>query len=198
MRVSILGQEFHFENKESINMDIVEFIQGKIDNSNLLFSHLRIDGIEVFESFQAYLSSQSTVVNNIEVIMTSPNELVYETLTSAIQYIEGSLAEVKVLADSFYQSTSNNDIWGKLQYVVEGIQWFQETSSFIKQQKVRADIKDFASEFLDFSKEAKVLMEAVQQEDKILIGDILQYEIKPRFEEILRGLPDLVKNEVVS
>lgn len=197
MRVSILGQEFHFEDKKSFNTNIIEFIQGKIDNSDLLFSHLRIDGIEVFESFQVYLSSQLTGINHIEVIMNSPDELVYETLTSAIQYIEGALPEIKVLSDSFYKSTAS-DVWGSLQYVVEGIQWFQETSNFIKQQKVRTDLINFATDLLDFSKEIIVLMEAVEQQDKILIGDILQYEIIPRFEEILSKLPDVVKNEVVS
>lgn len=197
MRVTLLDQEYLIENNGGSNTEAIALIRDLITSSSLLYSHLVVDGIEIFDDFEGFLSQFIGTISHIEIKVVTPTQLVGDILTSANQYVNGVIPELRKLSDEYYLGVSEN-IWEKLEDVVEAIQWFQETSVFIQSylnedQKQRLNIALF-----DFSREIEVLMDAVQQLDTILIGDILQFEILLRFEQISATLPEIMQNEVVD
>ncbi|WP_411502693.1 hypothetical protein [Brevibacillus centrosporus] len=196
MRLTILNQEFSLDSQKISAIDTIELIREKTKNSTLIFSHLRIDGVDVFHEHIEYLTANLAEIVHIEVIMVKVEELITDMLESAHQYVQGAIPAIKALSDEFYKSGSDQ-VWVKLEQLVEGIQFCQETSQFIKQQNAKESHSQYEV-LLDFTNEVEVLMEAVQQQDAILIGDILQYEILPKFEQVSAGLPQINANEVVS
>lgn len=195
MRVTILDQEFLLDMNNISVIDAIELIRQKANNSELIFSHLRIDGVDVFNEHFEYLSANLAEITHVEVMMMKVEELITDMLESVHQYVQGAIPAIRVLSDEFYQGASDK-VWVKLEQLVEGIQYCQETSLFIKQQNLKEFHTQYAA-LLDFTNEIEVLMEAVQQQDATLLGDILQYEIQPKFEQIAAGLPQIVTNEVV-
>lgn len=196
MRITILDQEFNFENKEGTLLSIVELIEQKIKESNLIYSHLIIDGSDLFVEYQEYFSDPKTDIHHVEVKLVTPESLINDMLLSAVQYTKKASPEVKALSDEFYQGATS-ELWSKLEQLVEAIQWFQQTAKFIEVQKMKEEDIAVAIQALDFSKELESLMEAVQNQDSLLLGDILQYEILPRFEQMAAVLPQVVQKEVV-
>ncbi|MDC0761731.1 hypothetical protein POF51_13575 [Brevibacillus sp. AG] len=197
MRLSIIDEEYIFENTSSAMMQLLEVISAKTNENDLLVSHLTVNGVEVFSDFESYLNENLSDVETVVVYTTNSSKLVNEIMLSTEEYVNRAIPQVKSLSEQFYQGATN-DSWLAFGEMLEGLQWFQQTSLFIQNQAFQPELLNFAAETLDFTDELRSLEEAVEQQDVVLIGDIILYEILPQFEEISAKIGEINSNEVLD
>lgn len=197
MRLSIIDEEYIFENTSSAMMQLLEVINAKTNENDLLVTHLTVNGVEVFSDFESYLNENLSDVETVVVYTTNSSKLVNEIMLSTEEYVNRAIPQVKSLSEQFYQGATN-DSWLAFGEMLEGLQWFQQTSLFIQNQAFQPELLNFAAETLDFTDELRSLGEAVEQQDVVLIGDIILYEILPQFEEISAKIGEINSNEVLD
>ncbi|WP_409176039.1 hypothetical protein [Brevibacillus fortis] len=197
MRLSILDEEYIFENTSSAMMQLLQVISAKIKDNDLLVSHLTVNGVEVFSDFESYLNENLSDVETVVVYTTNSSKLVNEIMLSTEEYVNRAIPQVKSLSEQFYQGATT-DTWLAFGEMLEGLQWFQQTSLFIQNQALQPELLNFAAEALDFTDELRSLEEAVEQQDVVLIGDIILYEILPKFEGISANIGEINSNEVLD
>lgn len=128
--------------------------------------------------------------------------LIQETLGSTYDYIKNAIEELNVLADEFYQMPDEKT-WIKLTSLFEGIQWIIKTLAQIDSvknlEKIINDYKiwnEYVQSVTELNQIIPEIEKAMIDQDKILIGDILLYEVKPVFEKMLERLRFLIPAKV--
>lgn len=127
--------------------------------------------------------------------------LIQETLGSTYDYIKNAIEELNVLADEFYQMPDEKT-WIKLISLFEGIQWIIKTLAQIDSvknlEKIINDYKiwnEYVQSVTELNQVIPEMEKAMINQDKVLIGDILLYEVKPVFEKMLNNLRFLISGK---
>lgn len=189
MRVIINNEIVEFENiKENVEK-IVESINNSLTERELVLSHLVIDGNNIDEEYYQYLTDNVLTIQEIIVVVRTPETIVNETLNSAYEYIANAALVIKPLTEAFYQSPKQ-DSWNSLANLFEGIQWIIETvnriDDFENLKNIVIDYKiwnEYVQTIGGLSAVILELEEAMVNQDQVLIGDLLQYEVLPIFEK---------------
>ncbi len=191
-RVELIFQQ------QTIKFDIKPTTENIIEKINELlskdyyFSHFIADGIEVFNSHEEYLNQNINDIERIEIIAKTVKEFVNDILLSAEAYLNRASPELGTLSEEFYDN-AKADAWSRFSQLLEGLQWLTDMLSSIGDCSVKPLNW---GEFVQISNEMqgilKNLEEALQNEDHVLIGDLIQYEIIENFnalrEEIQKSI----------
>lgn len=197
MKLLISGQEFYFESRVDNVQSIIQKILDEVDIKGMIFSHIVADGEEVYEDVEEFLIEQIQTIDYIEVKLVTIVELVLGILESTQGYIKRALPEMYEVFEECYQQPSEST-WTKLGQLIEGIQWLQQTATFLEKEKAKLTDLSIDKDLLSFSNEIVVLGEAVENQDFILIGDIIQYELIPKFEQISDHIQTMNSYEVTK
>ncbi|WP_126428733.1 hypothetical protein [Brevibacillus marinus] len=195
MHVNINGQEFFFENTTQSIQQLSEQINATLSQTGLLYSHMVVNGVAVYDDPEAYIKENLKTLERIQVILVSSEQLLRDVLQTALDYVKRALPQLSRLVDEFYHVPAE-DTWNALGQLVEGLQWFQQTETFIAGMGSSPEWANEVKELFRFSDVLTQLEEAVAQEDATMIADIIQYEVMQRFETMEKVLPDVVANEV--
>lgn len=195
MKLLLLDETYTYNNdEESIDKMFGEILE-KISETDLQFSHLVIDGEEVYENYGEYILERLNEVDTVEVVLKTVKELINETLLSTESYIKRAIPEIETIVDEFYQNPSQQT-WEKLKQLIEGIQWIAQVILSIDQfEEKLANWEDYLTNLATLQNELPNLLEALQNQDTVLIGDIIQYEILPIFETLQKIVTDTIDNE---
>lgn len=175
MKIIAAGKEYYLDELiENPVEKILSIIEHVAKEQALVFTGIKVDGEEVYDHIEEVLLNNINEIQVIECILVTEEQLYFETLSSLLSYAKRSLIALPILADEMYEASISTTSWGKLVDFIEGLQWIQTTAVYY--EKYRST--------LDFSKELENLNLAVLQKDNILIGDIIQYEVIPRYQEI--------------
>lgn len=184
MQVTVLNETNNFDNKSGVFEQVQTFINNALENSDVYFSHMIIDGVEVYHDFEFYIEDHLSQIENIHVEVRTASEFIQNIVESIQQYVERAFPEIKQLADSFYQSSQSGS-WDKLHDLFEAIQWIHESILSIDREKARPSNWDkFLIIASSFETIFPNMLEALEARDTILIADILTYEITPLFQDI--------------
>lgn len=188
MRIIINNEIVEFENKEENVEKIVESINQRLKEKELDFSHLVIDGNYIDEEFYQYLTDNVQTIQEVVVVVKTPELIVNETLDSAYNYMANAVLLIKPLAEAFYQHPKL-DSWNSLANLFEGIQWIMETVNRIDNFENLKNIvinyqiwNEYVQTIKGLSAVIILLEDAMVNQDRVLIGDLLQYEILAIFE----------------
>lgn len=192
MRFVIQNQEYFFENKEQAVAQIQQLIEQTLSESQMLFSHMTVNGTEVYQDPFPFLKENLDAIDHVVVHLVTAEEYLEDVCRSAYEYASRAIPQVSSLSDEFYTSPDETS-WNKLSQLAEALQWFQQMESFLGGKHAYPQWIDRVRENLSFSEVLRQLDEAVQAQDLTLIGDILQYEVVPRFERLERAVADLFK-----
>lgn len=164
-------------------------------NDTYYFSHLVADSVDIYEDPEQYLDGDLKNINKLEVIARTAGEFTNDILLSAAAYLTGANQELEKLSESFYKNPSN-ETWQNFGDMLEGMQWLNQIVLSIDQMKEKPQNWD---EFLKLAAtlevELKNMEEAVENQDFILIGDIIQYEIMPLYGELEKEIQTTIDNE---
>ncbi|MDR5659777.1 hypothetical protein RH915_09735 [Serpentinicella sp. ANB-PHB4] len=198
MKVYILDQTLECENSKNQIEEIFKEINEKISNNNVLFSHLIIDGSEVYGEFDNYILENINQIKEIKVVTKTLKEVAQETLLSTLDYIERANPEIEALSNEFYKTPEINT-WKKLTELIEGINWIMSTFTYIDSNPNLKNIVISYENWNLYAKDIYSLKELIVEFEEIMengdlvsLADILSYEIVPLFNSMKDKLETLV------
>lgn len=192
MQLNIINNNFEFINELSSIDLIFNIISERLEGTEFYFSHLIIDGVELYTDFDSYIAEYIEHIQEIKVEVLTIKQFLNEVLVSAEEYILRALPEVEILVNEFYQNPVSQS-WEKIQQLLEGLQWLNQIIMTIDQGEQKP--KNW-NQYLEYSAklgvELKNLEEGMLNQDNILIADIIQYEILP----LMSNLKEEVTNTI--
>jgi hypothetical protein len=193
--------ELIFKN-ETVQFDkqvSVEEIIEKIDKllaNRYYYSHLIVDGEEIYENLESYLLESLGSISTIEVAVKTVREFINEVLLMASNYLTDGIPKMTVLANQFYQNPSA-DNWLDFSSMLEGMQWLNQTIDLIDKAKERpGNWNECIQLAVQLQLELKNLEEAIENTDHVLIADIIQYELLPIYEALQTEFNTTIDTEV--
>lgn len=202
MKLHILDKILEYENKIDVFYNMVDEISNTVKKSNLVFSHLIIDGVEIYNDFYDYFLDNIKNIEEIIVVTKTIRETSREIIMSTIDYIERAIPEIEKLSNEFYK-TPSADSWNKLMDLLEGFKWIMDTFVAID---TNGQLKDIVGNYEEWNLYAKDIYslkelltefeEILQNNDFVSTGDILSYEIIPLLEGMKKKLEKVVLEEV--
>lgn len=176
--------------QQTLKFDIKPTTENIIEKINELlskeyyFSHYIADGIEVLKSHEDYLNQNINEIERIEIIAKTVKEFVNDILLSAEDYINRATPELGTLAEEFYNN-AKADSWSRFSQLLEGLQWLTDMLSSIEDCTVKPlNWGGYARISNEMQGILKNLEKALQNEDHVLIGDLIQYEIIENFKAL--------------
>lgn len=195
MKLLLLNETYTYNNDKESLEKMFSDIMDKINGSNYHFSHLVIDGEEIYENYGEYILERLNDVKTVEVVTKTVKELIMDTLLSTESYLKRAIPEVQILADEFYQNPTHQT-WEKLQQLIEGVQWIAQMILTIDQLEEKlSNWDDYLTNLATLQNELPNLLEAMENQDALLIGDIIQYEFLPIFESLQKIVTETIDNE---
>jgi hypothetical protein len=187
--------------EQTIKMDKTPTAQELIKKINALlekgyyFSHFIVDGIEVYEEHERYLNNNEGQIKRLVIVAKTVMEFVNDLLLSTEEYIERAIPELTVLYDEFYDNPKS-ETWERLDQLLGGLQWLDEMLLLIgKSGAVPSNWVAYMTLSATMQKEIRNLSIAIENNDYILIGDIIQYELVPNFESLNTEVKQTIDNE---
>lgn len=201
MKFYILDKTLECKNDSKELDNMLKKIDKIVADSNLIFSHLDIDGNEVYDDYYGYLLAHMDEIKEVKVIVKTPFEIAKDTLVSTADYLNRAIPEIEKLADEFYK-TPNSKSWNKFNQLLEAIEWVISTFSAIDSgYDIEKTVKDYetwnlyAKDIYSLKDLMNEVEEVLNNQDYVSIADILSYEISPLFKDMLNKLLLLVGEE---
>ncbi len=183
MQVKILDRVFTYENEPAVLERIFDTINEFLADTGLIFSHLKVDDTEVYADHYNYLKERIDRIELIEVEVRTVSEMLRDVLLTAEEYLEQALPEIELLAAEFYQGPSEES-WARFQQLLEGVEWLNQLVTMIDQNKAKpGNWQDYTVMVDRLRDELQNLEEALENQDYVVMGDLLNYEIIPCFQE---------------
>lgn len=182
------NNHFLIENNISAINTIFEQVNISLENKNTVFSHLVIDGIEVYSNHEEYIKTRINEIESIEIITRNVKEMVWETMESIHAYLKRAIPALTELVDESYENFSQKS-WDGINQLAEGMQsilQFMETTRDLSQQP--SNWEELEKSLQQCEQSFAQLLEAVEVKDTILISDILSYEVTPAYESLEKNL----------
>lgn len=202
MKIYVNDKKLEYENSMTAYDRLSCEIDDLVNNPDLVFSHLIIDGVEVYDNFYNYFLDNIKNIEEITVVIKTIKEISKEIIVSTVDYIERAIPELEILSNEFYK-TPSKDSWNKLMDLLEGFKWIMDTFTAIDTNSQLKDIVNSYEEWNLYAKDIYSLKELLikfeeilEDSDLISIADILSYEIKPLFKGIKEKLGKLIFEEV--
>lgn len=202
MIIHILDKSLEYENKQEVLDTIFKEIDNIVNSGNMIFSHLIIDGQEVYNDFYDYFLDNMKNIQEVKVVTRIAKEAFEEILLSTIDYLNRAIPEIEVLSNEFYK-TPSRESWGKLGDLLEGVKWIMDTFMIIDAD---FDLKNIVNSYEDWNIYAEDIYklnelliefeEMLENSDFVSTADILSYEIIPLFNDMKKKLEKLISEEV--
>lgn len=109
-----------------------------------------------------------------------------EALKTADKYMDNLKKGIQSLVEKF-QGGMENDALNLLPLVIDGLQWMAQAVTLTK------DVQKGEINLFKFNSKLKEVVEAIENEDYILVGDLFEYEIIP----ILEDTHKVIKNSII-
>ena len=202
MKIHILDKVLEYENHIDILDTMFDEVNNIVSGTSLIFSHLIIDGVIVYDDYYDYLLDNIRNIEEVIIIVKTAKKISEEVLLSTIDYLDRSIPEIEMLSNEFYK-TPSKESWQKLMDLIEGIKWIMDTFVSIDSNGELKNIVNSYEEWNLYAKDVYSLQELMMDFEEILrnndfisTGDILSYEIVPLFKEMKKKLEKLFLEEV--
>ena len=180
MEARIADKLFVYENNESGVQQLFTDINHYLKKNGSFLEALIVDGIEVLENHHDYVLSHIQDIQRIEILFKSNEQFIRELHFSISEYVTRALPELEKLATEFYQGT-NAATWEKVVHLMEALGWIHQTLQFISGRAPA--IKDLYAEF-NLQEELVSFEQALKEKDYIFAGDIIQYDVITKLQDL--------------
>ncbi|KLV17832.1 MULTISPECIES: hypothetical protein [Niallia] len=184
MELHLTKEIITYENSvENIEV-LIQKINEDLEKNKLYFSHLIINGTEVYRDFEYKLTEDIGKIEKIQLVTKTIKEFISDLTVSLNEYCGRAVPIIKQLTEQFYQSPTEES-WVLLQDLLEGLNWIYNTIKGICNMELDEYRENLLLVSSHLDNELPNLLEAIENHDFILIGDIISYEILPQFESII-------------
>lgn len=188
MQLIYKNEQRELTKDESAFTTILEKVNKLVEDNDVIFSHLIIDSIDVYEKHEEYINERINEIMEIEIITRSSKEMIWETMESVNEYLERAVPALKGLVDDSYESFSD-ETWSGIGQLSEGMQWMLQFKTFTKGAAEQpANWIAVEKNFEVCEEKFAELLDAVEAKDTVMITDLLAYEITPAYEAILENI----------
>lgn len=179
---------------ETAMQTVLEKVSELIEQKDTVFSHLLVDGEEVYENHEQYVNDRLDNIDRIEIVTFKTKEMIWETLQSVNDYFERAVPALNELVDaSFDQYTEAT--WRGISELFEGLEWIVQVKNFTESAEEQPKGWDaFAENFAICEEQFTPMLEAIEAQDTVLISDILAYEIAPAYEELAENVKTMLQD----
>ncbi|MGG4406343.1 hypothetical protein ABEP13_11085 [Geobacillus stearothermophilus] len=185
MQLNIFGQTFEYRNDRSELEGMWQNIFSMLAEEDRQLSHLVVDGVEVYDEMEAYIEERIDSIRTIDVVAVTMQEYIRDVFQTMHSYLTRALPEIERIIDEFYQTPSEHT-WIRFEQMLEGIQWIDQALYWLAEHpKYLFDPQAFAHIRETLAEQLRQLLEAVEAGDAILIADLIQYEVKPLWKDII-------------
>ncbi|MGV3240723.1 hypothetical protein ACEF17_11565, partial [Streptococcus hyovaginalis] len=139
---------------------------------------------EVYRDFEYKLTEDIGKIEKIQLVTKTIKEFISDLTVSLNEYYGRAVPIIKQLTEQFYQSPTEES-WVLLQDLLEGLNWIYNTIKGICNMELDEYRENLLLVSSHLDNELPNLLEAIENHDFILIGDIISYEILPQFESII-------------
>lgn len=197
MKLEILNQSFEFSNNQQEIDNMYNTIKDILKDSEELFSHLAVDGKEIYEDHYEYVSDHIFDISLIQVLVVTKKQMFDNVLLSTDDYLTRSIPLVRRLADVFYKQPTQ-DSWLDFEQLMEGLQWINQMVQSIN-QLLSTSLEFSHIHHYSFEVEAVIgnLADALQNGDTLLIGDLLKYELLVLMDNLAETVKITIDSEVI-
>lgn len=194
MKLILDNEQWELENNRSSIQVILEVVSNEIEKDNVVFSHLIVDGSEIYESHETYLETQIGNISSIQIITRSHNEMISETMQSIHDYLNGAVPALQDLIKNSFD-TFSDETWHGINQLAEGMQWILRFAAFTQNSNKKPKYWDHIEKSVVACETSfKQLMEGVEMQDTVLILDILLYEVVPAYEKLNNNLGESLQS----
>lgn len=188
-------QQISVEDRDDVIQTILEKVNKLIEQQGVIFSHLLVDGIEVYENHEMYIKERKTEIMEIEIITHTVKEMIWKTMQSVQEYLERAIPALNALIEKSYDDFSQAT-WEGINQLAEGMQWMLQFTTFTNASNEQpAHWPQVASSIVTCEKGFAQLLEAVEMQDTVLTLDILSYEIFPAYETLFKRISIALQDE---
>lgn len=184
MRVTIQDEIKTFDNINGVFEQIQTFLDESLLEKELYFSHMVIDGVEIYNDYEFYIEDHLRKIENIIIEVKTEWQFTDDIIISIHEYLRRAMPEIKLLSNSFYQSSST-EAWKKLSDLFEAIQWIHGAIMSINNKKSQIENgEQYIFNAASLEGIFPDLLQALEAQDNTLIADLLMYEIIPLLEKL--------------
>lgn len=189
MRVLINDKEVHSGDSPA---EAGRIIGDLLQKQNLYITQISINDVPVNVDLGEALGIKP--LEKLEIWASTLKELVDNSVKDALGYLPRLLEGLQNASDLFQRGEENEGTRLFIQ-ATEGIGWVADLASLLENhcqvQAGQAQGSVQTNFFEEMSKELGELLEAWENRDYILIGDLLSYELVPTLESFLQHLEEL-------
>lgn len=195
MKIFINNEELDFslENEKTCG-DILNQLEIEFEKNNGTIFRIQINNSDIqAEEIDSIYSKPIEEIDSINVISIFANDIIlsFKDLVPKIQDLNNDFEQLPVYLQGTNQNkipgilTNFADIFDNLCHLITLTAIFPDTFNEIK-----IEGKSFSEFIKEFSPFLEDFENAIKDNDTVTIGDIAEYEIKPRFEDLLKTIKD--------
>lgn len=195
MQVILLEETWQFDNHPAAIEQLFQQVNERLQDSEYHFSHMLIDGTEVYENFDDYIVEHIRAIKTIEIKVNTVKEFAHELLLTTEEYIQRATPEISHVINEFYQGPTQ-ETWDKFSQLLEGIQWIHHMLTSIDQSSyIPNNWEQYLKILASLQMELKNLEEALKHQDYILMADIIQYELLTNMSNLDQEIKTTIDHE---
>ena len=169
--------EAQFSNCPTLR-DVIQQLEGQAWEEGHVVCEVRINGIHLTEKEeQQFGDASSKIINSLEILTRTPEELVQEALTSYQDFLP-EIKQMSIECSEKFREQDSQQFTG----VLEGCRWFTDAIVLLK-NNVEAwgqnSPKDYGWQEceVNYTQVVKGLLVAFEAQDYSLVADLLEYEL---------------------
>lgn len=198
MIIKILDKVFDCDNDVVAIEDVFNTIKQLLADTDQKLSCIEVDGEEVFGDYGQYIIDNLAEIEIIHVKVKTLKELLQDAFISIEEYLVRVIPEIEILANEFNTEVDERT-WNKFTQLLEGLQFILNTLGVIQEHpELCSNSEEFSNTKKVIENQIVILQEALENQDRVSIGDILLYEIMPGLAGLNREIAVSLKNGQVN
>ncbi|CAH0118009.1 hypothetical protein PAE9249_00474 [Paenibacillus sp. CECT 9249] len=167
---------------------IWQSILQQIASINRYIRCVQIDGEIYYDGYELYIQHHFYEIKHINIITITPQDSLDETITEIQKYNAKLILAVEDIGKAFYGDLTEEN-WNQFSNLFEGIGWLYQSLEFclilIEKTKMKRELTETLRTAADKLKiSLSDIEQALNEQEYITVGDIIQYELGNVFELI--------------
>ncbi|MFC4354690.1 hypothetical protein ACFO0S_06370 [Chryseomicrobium palamuruense] len=163
----------------------------ELEKENLITNLIYINGQSVETNIGQYIKDHFDEINLLEITLRKKTEFNKELVTSLLEYLENAIPQLDSLSDAFYLTPSKAD-WTRLADLIEAFDYILKALNSISISN-NSYFENWDNEIESIRRILNELAVSLEHKDKVLLADIIIFEVKDSFVQLVTKL----KNHVI-
>lgn len=167
-----------------------------IENEKVVFSHLVVDGVEIYDKHEQYIQGRIDEILQIEIVTHTAEQMIQEAMQSIYEYLERAIPALNTLIEESYAGYTD-ETWQGISQLSEGMEFIVTFIGSVKGldekpvnwEKIHHTFKHSEEQFA-------MLLQVIEQQDTIEISYVLANGIVPAYEGLRDAIEPAIKGDI--